>query len=247
MGPRRRRCVSLSIDAFRGLVGVSCLASASLGCADLSGPKGLVPPAELAVASAETYRVGPSDQLTVRVLPDPPIERKVVVRPDGYFSMDLIGDVEASGRTTAEIATDVEGRISKYRQSPSVAVALDLPASTVVAVLGEVNSRSMFPLDRPMHLSEAIAKAGGPSELAATSRIRVIRREEGQTVRYDADLDRIQRGDTSTDLIVREGDLIYVPAAVPVVAGYKIRRALYPFTALFQTIAGPLLGLALGR
>ena len=232
-----------ALHVARGLAAVLCLASL-LGCADMSGPRGEVPPADLTIPGMAEYRVGPADRLTIRVLPDPAIERVVTVRPDGRFSMDLIGDVKASGRTLGEIGHDVETRMAKYRQSPSVSVALDLPASTAVTILGEVGSPSVFPLDRPLHLSEAVARAGGPTQLAATSRIRVVRRSEESVVRYDANLDLIQRGDTSTDLVIQEGDLIYVPAATPVVAGYKIRRALFPVEALFRSIIGPITGLA---
>jgi polysaccharide export outer membrane protein len=199
----------------------------------------------MTVAGAAEYRLGASDRLIVRVLPDPALERVVVIRPDGRFSMDLIGDVDAAGRTTGELASDIQTRISEYRQSPSVSVSLELPASTAVTVLGEVNARSIFPLDRPIRLSEAVAKAGGPTVLAATSRIRVIRRQGAETVRYDANLDLIQRGDTRTDLVIQQGDLIYVPAASTVVAGYKIHRALYPIQELTRALVGPIVGLAL--
>ena len=141
----------------------------AFGCASTSTPN--LPPAR----TAELYRVGASDQLTVRVLPDPAIERVVTVRPDGRFSFDLIGDVEATGRTTDEIAADITQRIAEYRQSPSVSIALDDPLSTAVSVLGEVNKPMVFPLERDIRLSEAIAQAGGATQLAAASRVRVIR------------------------------------------------------------------------
>ena len=233
-----------ALHVARGLTATLCLALPSfLGCADMSGPRGEVPPAALGEPGTAEYRVGPADRLTIRVLPDPAIERVVTVRPDGRFSMDLIGDVEATGRTLDQISSDIQTRMAKYRQSPSVSVALDLPASTAITILGEVKSPSVFPLDRPLRLSEAVARAGGPTTLAATSRIRVMRRGGESITRYDADLDLIQRGDPATDLVMHEGDLVYVPAATPVVAGYKIRRALYPFEATMQSLVGPILGL----
>ena len=54
------------------------------------------------------YRVGAPDELTVIILPDPQIDRTVVVRPDGMITIDLIGDVRAGGRTVEEIARDVQ-------------------------------------------------------------------------------------------------------------------------------------------
>ena len=213
----------------------------ALGCASTSPPN--LPPAK----TAELYRVGASDQLTVRVLPDPAIERTVKVRPDGRFSFDLIGDVEATGRTTDEIEADITQRIAEYRQSPSVSIALDQPLSTAVSVLGEVGKPLVFSLERDIRLSEAIAQAGGATQLAAASRVRVIRYTGGQSVTYVADLDAIQAGDGATDLHIERGDLIFVPPARTVSVGYSLRRAIYPFEVVMQTIAGPIVGLLLGR
>ena len=36
----------------------------------------------------------------VTILPEPVIQREATVRPDGMISVDLLGDVPASGRTT---------------------------------------------------------------------------------------------------------------------------------------------------
>jgi polysaccharide export outer membrane protein len=212
----------------------------ALGCASTGPP---MPPAK----TAELYRVGASDQLTVRVLPDPAIERVVKVRPDGRFSFDLIGDVDASGRTTDEIEADITQRIGEYRQSPSVSIALDQPLSTAVSVLGEVSRPLVFSLERDIRLSEAIAQAGGATQLAAASRVRVIRNTGGQTVTYVANLDAIQAGDGATDLHIERGDLIFVPPATPVSVGYSIRRAIYPLEIMMQTIAGPILGLLISN
>jgi protein involved in polysaccharide export with SLBB domain len=119
--------------------------------------------------------------------------------------------------------------------------------STAVSVLGEVNKPLVFSLERDIRLSEAIAQAGGATLLAAASRVRVIRYQGGQTVTHLADLDAIQAGDGTTDMHLERGDLIFVPPAKTVAAGYSIRRAIYTFEVVMQTIAGPILGLMIGR
>lgn len=229
-----------------GLVAAVAI-SLAIGCAQGGPPKATPLSSEGAPGTGAAFRVGPSDSLSIRVLPDPAIERTARVRPDGRFSMDLIGDVEAAGRTTDEIAREIEERMAEYRVSPSVTVAVDQIESTAISVTGEVNSPSSFPLERETRLSEAVALAGGATTLAATSRVRIVRREGDKTLLYLVNLDRIQAGDSSTDYLLEKGDLVYVPAATPVVVGYNVRRALYPFEVMLQTIAGPLLGFAIGR
>lgn len=221
------------------------LAAAAVGCASPTFPGGQEPPQTPVGVKSDLYRVGASDQLTIRVLPDPAIERTVIVRPDGYFSLDLIGDVEAAGKTPSEIAADVEARMQEFRQSPSASVSLDGPLSNAIAVLGEVNSPTLFPLDRDTRVSEAIARAGGATNLAAASRVRVIRKTGAEEVLYLANLDNIQGGISQTDMLLQRGDMVFVPPAATVEAGYALRRFLFPFEQLMRTIVGPLVGLAL--
>jgi polysaccharide export outer membrane protein len=221
-------------------IGVMALTVAGLvtlvGCASTEGTK-----ATPLAPSAEPYRVGPSDELYVRVLPDPAIDLpELHVRPDGKISVELIGDVPAAGRTTDEIAAEIQQRMEQYRQQPSVSVSVVEPSSTTVSVIGEVKKAGSFALDRDIRVAEIVSMAGDATELAATSRIRVIRRQGDQTILYLVDLDQIRGGDTSTEMLLQKGDLVVVPAAKPVVAGYKIRRALYPIESLFRVIGSGL-------
>jgi polysaccharide export outer membrane protein len=232
---------------YRGLAAAAVALLLAVGCAQGGPPKATPLAGEAGRPATVPFQIGVSDTLSVRVLPDPPIERVARVRPDGRFSMDLIGDVEAAGRSTDEVAREIEERIAEYRVSPKVTVSVEQIQSTAVSVTGEVNGPSSFPLERETRLSEAVAQAGGATTFAATSRVRVIRRDGDKTLRYLVNLDRIQGGDASTDLVLEKGDLVYVPAATPVVIGYNVRRVLYPFEVLLQTIAGPLLGFAIGR
>lgn len=217
------------------LIGSMLAVSALSGCA--SGPQ-----ASSELVSSTPYRVGPSDTLTVKVLPDPAIELAALkVRPDGKVSIDLIGDVQAAGRTTDEIAAEITEKMAEFRQSPSVSVGVESPTSTTISVIGEVRSPGSFALDRDIRVAEAIAMAGGATELSATSRVRVVRREGGtQTVLMISDLDDIRAGDGSTDMLLQKGDLVVVPAAYQVVAGYEIRKFLYPLEAFFRVIGGGL-------
>lgn len=204
------------------------------GCATTESA---VPPAP----EQAPYRIGPSDELVIRVLPDPAIEREVLVQPDGSFAFDLIGEVQASSRTPEEVAAEIEERISEYRVSPSVTVAVQRAASSSVTVIGEVKAPGMYPVERDLHMTDVIARAGGETMYAAASRARLIRRgaDGAEATVYLSNLDKIHGGRLATDYQVLRGDLIYVPPANTVSVGYAMARFLYPLEVLARILLAP--------
>jgi polysaccharide export outer membrane protein len=227
-GSRRHGLALHSTRVAVVALGALGLATA-LGCASAQ-------PAPPGTRETTAYRVAPPDELRISVLPDPEIDRSVTVRPDGRISIDLVGDVQASGRTPEEIAADVQQRIAKYKRDPVVTVTVVRSMSTAITVLGEVLGPQTFPLDKDTRLAEALGKVGGTTLMAARSRIRIVRPQvDGDTQVFHANLDAITKGDLSTNLLLREGDIIYVPPSYPAQIGYWIAGLLYPVNQLLGT------------
>jgi polysaccharide export outer membrane protein len=179
------------------------------------------------------YRVGPPDQLHITILPDPIIERDVIVRPDGMISIDLIGDISAGGRTTEEIASDIETRIGRFKRDARVTVALGAALSSEVTVLGEISRPSTFPLSRQTRVVEALGTVGGTTVFSARNRIRLIRTQDNSTHVYNVDLKAIERGDLRTNYLLQGGDFVYVPPGVMASIGYGVQAVLFPFQQIF--------------
>lgn len=215
--PLRPRGAERRAPAALLAVGLLALAAA---CTTPTAP----PPAP----PAETYHVGPPDQLQISVLPEPAIEREVTVRPDGMISVQLIGDVQAAGRTPQEIADEIAERISRYKRDASVTVSVVQSRSEQVTVLGEVQRPSTFPLERDMRIAEALGRVAGPTIFAAKGRIRVIRHSGDETRVFKVDLDDISKGDLRTNLMLQGGDLVMVPPTVSTSIGNAIRVIFYP-------------------
>jgi polysaccharide export outer membrane protein len=204
--------------------------TAWLGCA--STPRPLPDQAKLS-----TYTVGAPDHLHIIVLPDPPIERDVTVRPDGMISLDLIGDVPAAGRSVGEISSDIEQRISRFKRGAAVTVSLVSADSNSVTVLGEVRDPQSLALLKQTRVAEAVARVGGPIFTGNEDEIRVVRSGSGEAVVYEVDLDAIQAGDLRTNIVLTEGDIVYVPPTWWAEVGYVVQAILFPFN--------PLLGLGM--
>jgi polysaccharide export outer membrane protein len=211
---------------------------AALGAIALAGALGCTTaqPAPAAASAPSAYRVAPPDELRISVLPDPAIDRVVVVRPDGKISIDLVGDVQAAGRTPEEIAADVQERIARFKREPVVTVTVARAISSAVTVLGEVLAPNTFPLEKDTRVAEAVGRVGGTTMFAARSRIRVVRQETtGATQVFPVDLDDITNGDLSSNVILRAGDIVYIPPTYAAQVGYWIAGILYPFNQLLGT------------
>jgi len=178
------------------------------------------------------YLIGPPDRLTVTILPDPPVVEKVVVRPDGMITIQLIGDVPAGGKTTDQVAVDIQNRIGRFKRGALVTVALAGAESPMVTVFGEVRGPTTFALTRQMRISEALGTVGGPTLFANSDEVQLVR--PGSPPRLlMVDLDAIRDGDLRTNIQVYGGDIVYVPPTALASVGYFFQQLLFPFTPFF--------------
>ena len=177
----------------------------------------------------------PPDQLRVYVLPEPAIERQVRVRPDGMISIDLIGDVQATGLTPEQIATSIQERILRFKRDAVVNVTLVDSPSQFVTVYGEVGSPGTFPLNTNMRISEAIGRVGGTKPFASLNRVRIVRTGGEGTKVIRVYLKDISHGDLKTNFVVQEGDLIVVPPTALARVGYAVQMVFFPFQPILSS------------
>ena len=84
------------------------LGACAFGCASAPGPVPTKGAAAQPQQVAAQYIIGPGDVLKIVVLRNPELNAEVPVRPDGKISLPLVGDIEAAGKTTAELHDLVE-------------------------------------------------------------------------------------------------------------------------------------------
>jgi polysaccharide export outer membrane protein len=219
---QRTRSVSRQAYARSRLLILSLPALLLCACIATPTPPPVAPP-------PATYRIGAPDQLLVSILPQPVIERTVVVRPDGRISVDLIGDVMASGRTTEELAEDVRKKIARFKRDAVVTVSVSESRSSTITIFGQVASPGSMILDRETRLAEAIGTVGGTNIFASRGRVRVIRTTPGETTVLRVNLRHIQYGDQSTNFMLKDGDIIVVPPNAIARVGFALQTLLFPF------------------
>ena len=70
------------------------------------------------------YLIGPGDSVNINVWRNPEVSTSVAVRPDGKITTPLVEDLQASGKTSTELARDIEKALAKYIQQPVVTVIM---------------------------------------------------------------------------------------------------------------------------
>jgi polysaccharide export outer membrane protein len=123
------------------------------------------------------YRIGPGDVLSVFVWKEPELSRDVRVRPDGYVTVPLMGDLFAVAKTPRGLAAELAQALSQFVNSPVVTVTLGDSSALRFYVVGQVGKPGEFPLVGRTTAMQALAIAGGFQEYAKTEEVKILRQE----------------------------------------------------------------------
>lgn len=166
------------------------------------------PAARPSVAPA-SYTIGAGDVLRVIVWKEPDLTQEVTVRVDGMITVPLLGDLQAAGRSPAQVADKLAQGLQRFVETPRVTVAVSLSNSARFYVVGQVTRPGEFPLSSNTTVLHALALAGGLKEFAKTESIVIVRQD--QTV-MPVNYKRIAEGkDVSQNVTLARGDTIVVP------------------------------------
>ncbi|MHB8878821.1 MAG: polysaccharide biosynthesis/export family protein [Myxococcaceae bacterium] len=190
MGTRGAWALALAAGLFAG------------GCAHQS--KAIPPPGN------DPFRIGREDVLDIAVWRDADLSRVLPVRPDGFISMPMVGDVKAEGLTPLELAERLRGSLQAYVLDPKVTVIVREVNSSRVFVTGEVARPGSYPLRGRMSLLQAVALAGGFTAFADSDGMVLLRvgKNGGRyPVRYSDLVGEGRRG----EVYLEPGDTVVVP------------------------------------
>jgi polysaccharide export outer membrane protein len=180
------------------------------GCAS----KGTITPAQAAVPMHD-YLIGPGDNLSIVVWRNPEVSQSVPVRPDGKITTPLVEDLQASGKTSTELARDVEQALSKFIQQPVVTIIVTGfvgPYAEQIRVIGQAARPQALPYKRDMSLMDVLIAVGGVTEFASGNKAQIIRTVDGKPQKIAVRLnDLIKDGDISANIDMRPGDVLVIP------------------------------------
>lgn len=195
--------------AFAASVIVTFLAA---GCSTSYPPA----PAQAGV-SDYSYVIGAGDTLGIVVWRNPELSTSVPVRPDGKISTPLVDELVAQGKTSTQIAREIEKRLSAYVRDPVVTVVVTGftgPFSEQIRVVGQAVRPQFLPFRQRMTVLDVMIAAGGLTDFADGNGASIVRTSEGNK-QYSVRLgDLIKRGDVSANVEMRPGDILIIPQSL---------------------------------
>lgn len=161
------------------------------------------------------YLIGPGDGLQVFVWRNPELSATVPVRPDGKITTPLVEDVVASGKTSSQLAREMEQRLALYVKNPVVTVSVTQFVgrfSEQIRVVGEAAKPQALAYRENMTLLDVLIDVGGLTEFANGNKARVIRIKDGKQMQFSVRLDDlVKQGDITANIAMAPGDILIIP------------------------------------
>jgi polysaccharide export outer membrane protein len=171
--------------------------------------------ADAAQASNPDYLIGPGDNINIIVWRNPEVSMAVPVRPDGKITTPLVEDLPAAGKTSTQLARDIEKALAKFIQQPVVTVVVTNFVGNYneqIRVIGQAAKPQALAYRSNMTLMDVLIAVGGVTEFASGNRAKVIRTVNGSQQKLNVRLDDlIKDGDISANMPMQPGDILVIP------------------------------------
>ncbi|MGB8964294.1 MAG: polysaccharide biosynthesis/export family protein [Candidatus Cybelea sp.] len=165
-----------------------------------------------AMPSSQTI-IHPGDQIGVLVFGDQTLTQNVMVLPDGTIDYPLIGRLSVAGKTPSQAATLLTMRLKEYVRHPVVTISIVQLGLPNVLILGDVKTPGKYQLRSDAKLTDAIAAAGGIANANGAFPDARVADSNGKVTVVSLQA-LLQRGDTSQDIRLGEGSVVYVPGPI---------------------------------
>ncbi|MEB3310758.1 MAG: SLBB domain-containing protein [Snowella sp.] len=179
-----------------------------------------MPPALSAQPTESDYILGPGDRLRMDIYQVEEFSKtEYQVLVDGTISFPLVGILKVQGMTLPQLTSTLNQRYAKYIKRPIITIGLLQPRPLTITLAGEINSPGSYTLpisqgQKFPTVTDIIQQAGGLTPSANVSNI-VVKRTSTPSQPENIQLnlwDLIQKGDSSQNITLRDGDTIVISA-----------------------------------
>ena len=173
------------------------------------------------------YVLGPGDELEVQLFGKKSETFTLVVNREGAVAFPEIGPLTLAGMSFAEAKATIAQEVGDKMVGVSASISMGKLRSIRIFALGEVERPGSYTVSGLATLSHALFVSGGVKKTGSLRNVQLKR--QGKVV-VTLDLyDFLLNGDTSKDMRLLPGDVVFVPpiGKTASIAGEVVRPAIY--------------------
>jgi polysaccharide export outer membrane protein len=179
------------------------------------------------IAIPQGYILGTGDSVSIQVFGKENREMQLTINRAGELVFPNLGPIRVAGLTFSELKSFVVNKIKQKIIGVDVVVSLAELRSMRIFVLGDAYKPGPYTLSSLSSVTHAIFAAGGISDIGSLRNIQIKRR--GKLIQKVDLYDLLIEGDSSSDILLQSGDVVFVPpqGASVSVSGEVRRPAIY--------------------
>lgn len=165
------------------------------------------------VEAGDQYVIRPGDEIEILVWEQPSFNTLTTVSRLGTIAMPLVGEVKVAGLTQEELKRDLKGKLAEFiRDEINLTISIRNTDVLIVSVLGMVAKPDNYPVVDETSIFRILSTAGGTTEEANLKEVKLYQ-HTGPENYVTLDLfEYLESGRmNSSDILVRPGDIVYVP------------------------------------
>jgi polysaccharide biosynthesis/export protein len=167
---------------------------------------------EMAAEPVQPFNLSAGDVIDVKFCYTPELDESQIVRPDGYMSLQLIGDVPAEGKTPAGLHQELLRRFAPHLKNPKITILVRRVYDSRVWVSGEVKRPGPVQMTGKLTVLEAVMEVGGGTRPTADlSNVLIVRQKNGRQYGCLVNLKGILQGRGGEQFFLQQRDVVFVP------------------------------------
>jgi protein involved in polysaccharide export with SLBB domain len=166
-------------------------------------------PSENAAVSG-SYLIGRGDQLKINFYGKESSNYEVTVDREGRITIGDLSPVQVAGLSFSEVKELIKTKVEQEVIGVKAFVSLGQLRSMRILVLGEAYKPGSYNVSPLTTVSHALFVSGGVSDIASLRNIQVKR--AGKLVTNFDLYDLLIKGDSSNDIVLQPGDVVFIPS-----------------------------------
>jgi len=175
----------------------------------------------------EHYKLGPGDTLSIQLYGKETQSLQLTLNRQGNVNIPQLGPVNLAGQSFSEAKTFLQEIINERKIGVKASISMGELRAISVFVLGEAYKPASYTLSSLATVTQALYAAGGINNIGSLRNIQIKR--QGKLITTFDLYDLLLKGDTSNDVNLMSGDVVFIPTVGKTVGvkGEVTRPAIY--------------------